>query len=179
MQIVQQAQTAAMATQRALEEEQAARSSSRSFLSAIKDMLLLSDSALNDEYSPEERLKVLTFLNTSMAQFSDIFKVCWRNLIFGCCYLVLLFSNLWSITKFQINPNELTTANNFSLINQSDVGMSSDVTDSYSTPTSSHTITYRGRQSQVDKLKDSFSSNYFIESILVEGRENATFFFMS
>ena len=76
MQIVQQAQTAAMATQRALEEEQAARSSSRSFLSAIKDMLLLSDSALNDEYSPEERLKVLTFLNTSMAQFSDIFKVC-------------------------------------------------------------------------------------------------------
>lgn len=75
MQIVQQAQAAAMATQRALEEEAAARSRSRSFLSAIKDMLLLSDSSSNDEYSPEERLKVLTFLNTAMAQFSDIFKV--------------------------------------------------------------------------------------------------------
>lgn len=76
MMIVQQAQASAVATQKALEEEAALRSRSRSFLSAIKDMLLLSDTASNDEYSPEERLKVLTYLNTAISQFSDIFKVC-------------------------------------------------------------------------------------------------------
>lgn len=123
MAFVQQAQTAAVATQRTLEEEAAQRSRSRSFLSAIKDMLLLSDSSSNDEYSPEERLKVLTFLNTAIIQFSDIFKV---------------------------NGNELMPGNSF-LSSHSEVQSNADVTD-YGTPTSSRTVTYRGQQSQITNM---------------------------
>ncbi|XP_026291595.1 sphingomyelin phosphodiesterase 4 isoform X2 [Frankliniella occidentalis] len=119
--IVQQAHAAAISTQRALEEEATLRSHSRSFLSVIKDMLLLSDHSSNDEYSPEERLKVLTFLNTAISQFSDIFK---------------------------INNTEIMNSNNMSISNP-DIQSNGDVTD-YGTPTTSRTITYRGQQSQMN-----------------------------
>ncbi|XP_034252630.1 sphingomyelin phosphodiesterase 4 isoform X2 [Thrips palmi] len=120
MMIVHQAQGSAVATQKALEEEAALRSRSRSFLSAIKDIFLLSDTGSSDEYSPEERLKVLTYLNTAIAQFSEIFKV---------------------------SGNELSI-NSFSMSNQSDNHATSDVTD-YGTPTTSRSVTFRGTQNQM------------------------------